>query len=73
MAEQIASDPTFKNITEQLQSQFGGMFAQGAGGPGGPGGPKPSGDPSAAAGFDPSTYMQAMSGMFQASALLCLS
>mmetsp|Transcript_10419 Transcript_10419/g.18152 ORF Transcript_10419/g.18152 Transcript_10419/m.18152 type:complete len:338 (+) Transcript_10419:32-1045(+) len=66
MAEQIASDPTFKQITEQLQGQFGGMFAQGApGAPGAPGATK-DGDPAAAAAaIDPSNYMQAMAGMFQ--------
>jgi hypothetical protein len=66
MAEQIASDPSFKAVTESLQQQFGAMFAgqQGEG--------AAARDPAAAAaaaagpgGFDPSKYMQAMTGMFQ--------
>lgn len=66
MAEQIANDDTFKQITEQLQSQFGSMFQQQQGGAGGERGVPPAADPSAAgAAFDPSQYMQAMSGMFQ--------
>ncbi|KAJ9527442.1 hypothetical protein QJQ45_025723 [Haematococcus lacustris] len=62
MAEQIASDPSFKQVTESLQSQFGSMFQQGAAGGGGSG---PANPAAAAAAFDPSQYMQAMSGMFQ--------
>lgn len=59
MAEQIANDETFKQVTAQLQGQFGAMFgdAARAGGP-----PDPA---AAAAAFDPSKYMQAMTGMFQ--------
>lgn len=65
MAEQIANDDTFKQITEQLQAQFGGMMAP----PGGEGAQAREGPPGAAgmpnpAAFDPSKYMQAMSGMF---------
>lgn len=64
MAEQIASDPTFKQVTEQLQQQFGGMFGQQqAQAPQGAAAPV---DPAAAAAsFDPSKYMQAMTSMFQ--------
>ncbi len=64
MAEQIANDATFKQITEQLQSQFGAMF-QGQNAPGGAPGAPPTDPAAAAAAFDPSKYMQAMSGMFQ--------
>ncbi|KAF5838655.1 ankyrin repeat-containing domain protein [Dunaliella salina] len=63
MAEQIATDPTFKSVTETLQSQFGNMFQQQSR-EGGPGGEAPGAGPGAEA-FDPSKYMQAMTGMFQ--------
>lgn len=78
MAEQIASDPAFKNVTETLHEQFGSMFggAARAGGPEGgpPAGPGPSADspfpglapPGAGAGgLDVSKYMTAMNSMFQ--------
>jgi hypothetical protein len=62
MAEQIANDPSFKAVTESLQQQFGTMFA----GQQAEGGAAAARDPAAAAGaFDPSKYMQAMTGMFQ--------
>jgi hypothetical protein len=56
MAEQIANDPSFKEITEKMQESFGGMMGAGAGSAGGP--------PDMSA-LDPSKYMSAMSGMFQ--------
>uniref|UniRef100_A0A7S3QYD5 STI1/HOP DP domain-containing protein n=1 Tax=Dunaliella tertiolecta TaxID=3047 RepID=A0A7S3QYD5_DUNTE len=64
MAEQIATDPTFKSVTETLQAQFGNMFQQQGGSRegGGAGGEGAAPGPEA---FDPSKYMQAMTGMFQ--------
>ena len=67
MAEQIANDPSFKEVTKTLQESFGGMM--GPGGPGGAmggagGGPGAGGMPDMSA-MDPSKYMNAMSGMFQ--------
>jgi hypothetical protein len=70
MAEQIANDPSFMGMTQQLQETMAGMMG-GAGGAGGAGG-MPPGMPGMPAGggmpdpanFDPSKYMQAMSGMF---------
>lgn len=57
MAEQIANDPSFKEVTKTLQESFGGMM-----GPGGPAGGAP---PDMSQLGDPSKYMNAMSGMFQ--------
>lgn len=70
MAEQIANDPTFKEVTQQLQSQFGGMFGQqaregGAPAPAPAAGAPPIDPAAAAAAFDPSKYMSAMQNMFQ--------
>ena len=73
MAEQIANDPAFKEVTKQLQEGMGGMGAGGAGGmPGMPGMPPGManmmggmmGGPGGAQ-MDPAKYMEAMSGMFQ--------
>lgn len=60
MAEQIANDPSFKEVTKSLQESFAGMMPGGPGAPPGAGGP-----PMNPANFDPSKYMEAMSGMFQ--------
>lgn len=83
MAEQIANDPSFMGLTQQLQesmaSMMGGAGAEGAAAAGGgmppgmpPGGGMPPGFPGMPPGgmpdpsnFDPTKYMQAMSGMFQ--------
>jgi hypothetical protein len=79
MAEQIANDPSFMGMTQQLQESMGamagmmgagggGMMGGGAGGGGGGDGPAGPGLPGGMpdpANFDPSKYMQAMSGMFQ--------
>lgn len=72
MAEQIANDPTFKEVTKQLQESFGGMLPPGAAGapPGMPGMPGMPGADRAMPGMnpaamDPTKYMQAMQGMFQ--------
>ena len=59
MAEQIANDPSFKEVTKTLQDSFGGMM-----GPGGPGA-GPGGAPPDLSQLDPSKYMNAMSGMFE--------
>lgn len=59
LAEQIATDPTFKDMTEQLQKSMGGMF------PGGEGAPAAPNPEEAARNFDPSQYMTAMNSMFQ--------
>lgn len=59
MAEQIANDPTFKDVTKQLTSTFGGLMG---GQPGEAPNAVPANDPRA---FDPARYMEAMSGMFQ--------
>jgi hypothetical protein len=61
MAEKIANDDSFKAITQQLQSQFGGVMG-GAAGAEGASRSAPAIDP---ASFDPSKMMGAMSGMFQ--------
>jgi hypothetical protein len=74
MAEQIANDPSFMGLTQQLQESMATMMgpegaAAGGGGmppgmpPGMPGMP-PGGMPDPS-NFDPTKYMQAMSGMFQ--------
>lgn len=91
MAEQIAGDPSFQGLTQQLQESMAGMMGGGGfpgmpgmpgannAAPAGPAGGMPAGglpagglaeggmpgglpDP---ANFDPTRYMQAMSGMFQ--------
>lgn len=71
MAEQIANDPSFQGLTSQLQESMAGVMggmggegaaANGAAPPGMPPGMPPMPDP---ANFDPTKYMQAMSGMFQ--------
>jgi hypothetical protein len=79
MAEQIANDPSFMGLTQQLQESMATMMG-GAGGEGaaaaGAGGGMPPGMPPGMPGmppggmpdpsnFDPTKYMQAMSGMFQ--------
>jgi hypothetical protein len=61
LAEQIATDPTFKDMTEQLQKSMGGMF----GGAEGAAPPAAANPEEAARNFDPSQYMQAMNSMFQ--------
>eukprot|EP00878_Enallax_costatus_P000502 GHUV01000596.1.p1 GENE.GHUV01000596.1~~GHUV01000596.1.p1 ORF type:complete len:328 (+),score=157.40 GHUV01000596.1:205-1188(+) len=64
MAEQIANDPSFQGLTAQLQESMAGMMG-GVGGEGAANGAPampPMPDP---ANFDPTKYMQAMSGMFQ--------
>jgi hypothetical protein len=80
MAEQIANDPAFQEVTKSLQQSFGSMM--GPGGPGMPGGMPgmpgmPGGMPGMPGGMpgmpgmpggpdvDPSVYMNAMSSMFQ--------
>lgn len=56
MAEQIANDPSFQGLQQQLQTSMAGLMGQ-------PGTEEPAvPDPS---NFDPAKYMQAMSGMFQ--------
>jgi hypothetical protein len=57
MAEQIANDPSFKEVTKTMQESFGGMMAGG--------GAPPGGAPPDMSQLDPSKYMNAMSGMFQ--------
>jgi hypothetical protein len=57
MAEQIAHDPSFQNLTQQLQESMSSV----AGG-GGPSAAAPAPD---LANFDPSKYMSAMANMFQ--------
>jgi hypothetical protein len=57
MAEKIANDPSFQGLTSQLQESMSSMVPPS-------GGPAPAAPPDLA-GFDPSKYMQAMSGMFQ--------
>lgn len=68
MAEQIATDPAFKDMTEKLQESMGGMMggAAAAGGAGGSGGapPNPMAGGAPPEGFDPSKYMSAMGSMF---------
>lgn len=61
MAEQIATDPSFQGLTTQLQESMAGMMG-GVGGEGAAGAMPAMPDP---ANFDPTKYMQAMSGMFQ--------
>jgi hypothetical protein len=56
MAEKIANDPSFQGLTSQLQESMSSMVN--------PSGGAPAAPPDLA-GFDPSKYMQAMSGMFQ--------
>ncbi|KIY99706.1 Ankyrin repeat domain-containing protein 2 [Monoraphidium neglectum] len=73
MAEKIAGDPAFQGLTSQLQESMAGLVGPegaaagagaGAGGmPGIPGMPGMPGMPDPSQ-FDPSKYMQAMSGMF---------
>lgn len=72
MAEQIANDPSFQGLTAQLQESMAGMMGGAGGMPGMPPMPgMPGAGEAAAAGmpdpanFDPTKYMQAMSGMFQ--------
>ncbi len=60
LAEQIATDPTFKDMTEQLQKSMTGMFGGAEGAP-----PAAANPEEAARNFDPSQYMQAMNSMFQ--------
>ncbi len=67
MAEQIATDPTFKDMTEQLQKSMAGMFPNGEGAAEGAPAPTPE---AAARNFDPSQYMSAMNSMFQNSKFL---
>jgi hypothetical protein len=70
MAEQIASDPSFQGLTQQLQESMAGMMGA-MGGEGAANGGAASAMPPAMppgmdpANFDPTKYMQAMSGMFQ--------
>jgi len=60
MAEKIAQDDSFKGLTAQLQESMTGLMGgEGAGAAAAPMPAMP--DPSQ---FDPSKYMQAMSGMF---------
>jgi hypothetical protein len=54
LAEKIASDDAFKGLTSQLQESMAGLVGE-------QGAPAPVPDPT---NFDPSKYMQAMSGMF---------
>ena len=67
MAENIARDPAFAQMTAALQQSMGpggsGMPAM-PGMPGMPGGAGLAG-PAGAASFDPSQYMEAMSGVLQ--------
>lgn len=58
MAEQIAHDPSFQNLTSQLQESMSSMT--GAGGPA-----AAAAGPPDMANFDPSKYMSAMANMFQ--------
>ena len=61
MAENIARDPAFAQMTAALQQSMG------PGAPGVPGGAGAAAGPAAAAAaaFDPSQYMEAMSGVLQ--------
>lgn len=61
MAEQIANDPSFKEVTKSLQESMGGLMA---GAPRAPG-PAPGAAPPDMSQLDPSKYMEAMSSMFQ--------
>ncbi len=66
MAEQIAQDPAFAQMTAALQQSMAGMG--GPGGPGGPAGPAGGAGPPEAdngAAFDTSKYMEAMGGVLQ--------
>lgn len=64
MAEQIANDPSFKEVTKQLQDTMSGVMG-GAPGADGAGGAPPPADPAALmANLDPSKYMEAMTKMF---------
>jgi hypothetical protein len=58
MAEKIAQDDSFKGLTSQLQESMAGLM-----GPEGAAAPAPGNMPDPSQ-FDPSKYMQAMSGMF---------
>jgi len=62
MAEQIANDPSFKEVTSSLQSSLGGMSGASGMPPAAPPGAPPMPD---MAQMDPSKYMEAMSSMFQ--------
>lgn len=62
MAEQIANDPSFQGLTSQLQESMSGMLGGGGAAPAEAAASLPMPDP---ANFDPTKYMQAMSGMFQ--------
>jgi len=66
MAEQIANDPSFQGLTAQLQESMASMMGGAEGGAAAaaaaPPAMPPMPDP---ANFDPTKYMQAMSGMFQ--------
>ncbi|GBF91654.1 hypothetical protein Rsub_03958 [Raphidocelis subcapitata] len=61
MAERIASDESFKGLTEQLQQSMAGLVGEGGPAAAAAAAPPVMPDPSQ---FDPSKYMQAMSGMF---------
>ena len=63
MAETMSKDPAFAQMTAALQQSFGA----GGGMPGMPGMPSMPGMPGGEGGaqFDPSQYMQAMSGVLQ--------
>ena len=69
LAEQIATDPTFKDMTEQLQKSMAGMFPGAEGAAPGAAAPPPNPE-EAARNFDPSQYMTAMNSMFQNSKFL---
>lgn len=64
MAEQIANDPSFKEVTQSLQASMGAGGSGGMPGMPPPGMPAPGGAPDMSQ-MDPSKYMEAMSGMFQ--------
>jgi hypothetical protein len=75
MAEQIAQDPAFAQMTKTLQESMAGMVNPGM--PGGAGGGVPAADSAganagaapdpaiSAASFDPSKYMDAMTNVLQ--------
>lgn len=65
MAEQIANDPSFQGLTSQLQESMASLMGGAEGGAAAAAAPPPMPAMPDPANFDPTKYMQAMSGMFQ--------